>query len=570
MNLDTTFYQGNAVVRILSENPSKNEAVEVDAAFTLALSVLLMICAALTYQIKERKLYFIPDSAGTIFVGMAASAVLAIFSDDPSEYLSMVPGIAFYALLPLIVFEAGYCFECAVEFMQNLFPIVLFATLGCMISTFIVGYSVFYFAKRGWITSGIDTQNPMEALMFGALISATDPVATLSIMGNKELHVDGNLYSLVFGESVLNDAVSIVLFKTFEFYYNQHIVDFGLDDVLRCLLAFCIISASSIFVGLAMGLIQSYIYKNSNISNYPKMELSLLFLFCYCTYSVAQILSLSGIMALFVNGITVSRYNAYNLSHESHATSEHIFSSLASLAEHLLFLCMGLFTFSGLFTQYWNMKFALWGLLFCLIARGISIGCLSWISNNFRRNSVLITRPMQAMVWWAGLRGGIAFALSMNMPGPNKDSYAAVTLSICFFTTFICGGLTDFVLGKLGMKQKDQIRNVGTIAESTPLVPATATLSTRVPKKRRSAIVTESIGLSGLLKIHPSIAKRLDNAVRELDGAVRETAENAWQSIDTNYLRPLFGGDDITESERGEEARRFFYHSQESDKLAGV
>mmetsp|Transcript_13592 Transcript_13592/g.19488 ORF Transcript_13592/g.19488 Transcript_13592/m.19488 type:complete len:530 (+) Transcript_13592:151-1740(+) len=529
MDLGMQLYQSNTTVDIRSSKNTEVDAIEIEAAFTLALSVLLMCCSAVAYQIKERKLYFMPDSAGTILVGVAASAIMALLGHNFSSYLTIVPGIAFYALLPLIVFEAGYCFECSIEFMQNLFPILMYATIGAMISTFIIGYSVFYFAKWGLITSGIDTLNPMEALMFGALISATDPVATLSIMGNKELHVDGNLYSLVFGESVLNDAVSIVLFKTFEFYYNQHIVDFGLDDVLRCLLAFCIISASSIFVGLAMGLIQSYIYKNSNISNYPKMELSLLFLFCYCTYSVAQILSLSGIMALFVNGIVVSHYNAYNLSPESHSTSEHVFSTMASLAENLLFLCMGLFTFSGLLTQHWNMKFALWGLLFCFVARGISIGSISWVTNLLRPNHEKIAGPMQAMVWWAGLRGGIAFALSMNMPGPNKDTYASVTLSICFFTTFICGGLTDFALDKLGMKQIQE-----------PQVPFPIESTSLVGREMKSSKVRESFGLYGYLKMRHS-------AVRRLDTTVRSTAQSAWQSIDTIYLRPLFGGDNIEE-----------------------
>ena len=67
--------------------------------------------------------------------------------------------------------------------------------------------------QLGWIS--IDQNDPMEALLFGALISAVDPVATLSIMGNPELHCDPLLYSLVFGESVLNDAVAIVLFRVF-------------------------------------------------------------------------------------------------------------------------------------------------------------------------------------------------------------------------------------------------------------------------------------------------------------------------------------------------------------------
>ena len=74
---------------------------------------------------------------------------------------------------------------------------------GTIISTFIVGFATFYAGQLGWIT-GISTTNSMEALLFGALISAVDPVATLSIMGSPELQCNQMLYALVFGESVLN------------------------------------------------------------------------------------------------------------------------------------------------------------------------------------------------------------------------------------------------------------------------------------------------------------------------------------------------------------------------------
>jgi len=331
----------------------------------------------------------------------------------------------------------------------------------------------------------------------------------------------------------LNDAVSIVLFKTFEFYYHQHITDFGLDDRASVLIKFCIIAAFSMFIGLGMGLFQSYIYKHSHVSNYPTMELSVLFLFCYCTYSVAQSLSLSGVMALFINGIIVSHYNSYNLSEDSYTTSEHVFSTAASLAEHLLFLCMGLFTCSGLLKDNWNIKFALWGLLFSFIARGVSVGCLSWVSNLVRTRSKKISGPMQVVLWWAGLRGAIAFALSMNMPGPNKDTYAAVTLSICLFTTFVCGGLTDTVLGKMGMKQEEQ-SNDAFPRENTTLMPGV----------RKTTRFAKSVGMYGLLKMQHS-------TVRRLDVAVRETAEYAWQNFDETYLRPLFGGDEIRNSRYG-------------------
>jgi sodium/hydrogen exchanger 8 len=84
---------------------------------------------------------------------------------------------------------------------------------GTVVSAFVIGYLTYAAGLVGAVT--IDTSSPMQALVFGSLLSAVDPVATLSILGNPELNCDPLLYSLVFGESVLNDAVAITLFNTF-------------------------------------------------------------------------------------------------------------------------------------------------------------------------------------------------------------------------------------------------------------------------------------------------------------------------------------------------------------------
>jgi len=97
------------------------------------------------------------------------------------------------------------------RFFQNLSTIILFAVVGTIVSTFLVGSVIYGFSVAGVIP--LDSSSPLQSFLFGALISAVDPVATLSIMGHPELQCDPLLYSLVFGESVLNDAVAIVLFK---------------------------------------------------------------------------------------------------------------------------------------------------------------------------------------------------------------------------------------------------------------------------------------------------------------------------------------------------------------------
>jgi solute carrier family 9 (sodium/hydrogen exchanger), member 8 len=119
-----------------------------------------------------------------------------------------------------------------------------------MVSTFIIGYLTFYAGQLGWIQ--IDTNSPLEALLFGALISAVDPVATLSILGNPELNLDPLLYSIVFGESVLNDAVAIVLFNTFlKFYESQS--ELTSAAMAGLMVEFVVISLGSVACGVVTG-----------------------------------------------------------------------------------------------------------------------------------------------------------------------------------------------------------------------------------------------------------------------------------------------------------------------------
>lgn len=150
---------------------------------------------------------------------------------------SFSPEFFFFVLLPPIIFEAGYSLE-KKQFFENIGAICLFAFGGTIISAFVVGMLTFWSAQLG-IIHHVDKNNPMEALLFGSLISAVDPVATLSIMGSPELQCDNLLYSLVFGESVLNDAVAIVLFKTFHKYYDPEGPDFNRSVIPHALFSFC-------------------------------------------------------------------------------------------------------------------------------------------------------------------------------------------------------------------------------------------------------------------------------------------------------------------------------------------
>lgn len=410
----------------------------------------LIGCLLLAYAVKKSKIYYLPESAGALIVGMVLGGMARAFTDR-LELFTFSPEVFFFVLLPPIIFEAGYSLNWN-SFIDNIGAITLYAILGTIISTFAVGGFTFLAARVGLIRD-IDGENPMEALLFGALISAVDPVATLSILGNDDLNCDPLLYSLVFGESVLNDAVAISLFKVFVKYYDPSGPKWSESEIPNALLAFLIVSILSICIGVGLGLVTSFLFKHTDLSRYPKLETSLLFCFCYLCYATAESLELSGIMALFFNGVVLSHYNSYNLSSSAQMASEYIFTTLATVSETIVFLFMGMGVFTGGFKHY-DVLFSLLALILCLIGRVANIFPLSWVANCCRSPQNRISMQMQFVLWFAGLRGAIAFALAMNMPGPNKEVYTTVTLSICIFTTVVCGGLTDGVLTKFGMKQE--------------------------------------------------------------------------------------------------------------------
>lgn len=117
----------------------------------------------------------------------------------------------------------------------------------------------------------------------------------------------------MFGESVLNDAVAIVLFRTFLREYQEN-ESFTAGTLPSTLWSFFTISLASTSVGVLIGLSCSFLFKHTRIRDYPKFEISLLFLSSYGSYAFAEAVELSGIMSIFFTGVVLATYNTYNLS----------------------------------------------------------------------------------------------------------------------------------------------------------------------------------------------------------------------------------------------------------------
>ncbi len=143
-------------------------------------------------------------------IGVAAGLILKFM--DIENYLTNISNhfsrLFMLILLPPIIFESGFNME-KKYFFKNIGTIMLFAILGTMIAIF-ASAGMFY--ACGLFPAISPSFTPYESFAFGSLISATDPVAVLAIF--KEMNVDPTLYILIFGESIFNDAISIVMYRT--------------------------------------------------------------------------------------------------------------------------------------------------------------------------------------------------------------------------------------------------------------------------------------------------------------------------------------------------------------------
>jgi sodium/hydrogen exchanger 8 len=305
--------------------------------------------------------------------GDATSSHSQEFSNTALQFSEQ---IFFMALLPPIMFNSGYELKREL-FFRHIKPIVSFAAIGTTVSALVTGFLLWGVQQAGWM--GVVNPSLLELLTFGALIAATDTVSVLGVLQAKK--VDPHLFSLVFGESALNDAVAIVLFRSF-----SHLVEIGIDDK-RSLMGevalfaseFLLEAVGSPALGIILSLLFAFMFKRLDFEGTPILELSLYILLMYMPFILAEVLHLSGIVTIFFTGMSARRYIEPNVSDETKHNAEVIFKLVAYLAETCIFLDLGLsvFGFSGSF--HW--QFIGWCFMAALVGRAASIYPISFLFN---------------------------------------------------------------------------------------------------------------------------------------------------------------------------------------------
>lgn len=176
------------------------------------------------------------------------------------------------------------------------------------------------------------------------------------------------------------------------------------------------------------------------LRQYPSYEISIVLLSAYLSYVAADLAGLSGIVALFFSGVLMSHYHLYNIADESATALRHLLSTAAFMAENFVFIYMGVsvVAYSEYFTWDWGFIFV--NLVAIVIARMFNTFPMCLLANLGRPENDKIQWSYMFVIWFAGLRGAIAFALALNVSVPNRIHRTVIqstTLFTVMFTTLV-------------------------------------------------------------------------------------------------------------------------------------
>lgn len=431
-----------------------------------SMSIFFVLCVIalgilLIHLMLQTGFQYLPESIVVVFLGALIGLIINIMdlkniaNWKREEVFS--PTAFFLVLLPPIIFESGYNLHKG-NFFQNIGSILLFAIVGTTISALVIGSGIYLLG----LADVAYKLNFVESFAFGSLISAVDPVATVAIF--HALDIDPVLNMLVFGESILNDAISIVLTTTVMPSLSQSDGSGGTGDaILSAFNTFCMMFFASAGIGVIFALISALLLKHVDLRKHPSLEFGMMLAFTYAPYVLAEGIHLSGIMAILFCGIVMSHYTHFNLSTVTQITMQQTMRTLAFIAETCVFAYLGLAIFS--FRHRIEPAFVIWSVILCLLGRACNIFPLAWLVNRFREHK--ITNKMSFIMWFSGLRGAISYALSLHLDFKSAETRHVIittTLIIVLFTTLVFGGSTMPLLKVM------QVRNIITGYGMRPLV----------------------------------------------------------------------------------------------------
>ncbi len=415
----------------------------------------------------------VPFTVILVLIGMLLGNLSHTFHFMESlQGFSLSPEIMLFIFLPALIFESGFALD-ARQMLKDLPPILILAIPAMLMSTFVVGLGIWWALDIKLIV----------ALVFGALISATDPVAVVALF--KELGAPNRLNVLVEGESLLNDATAIVAFSILLGIAVEG-GGIGWSDADNIFLEFLRVFFGGALFGAFLGFVAcELLYRmHSGIA----VILTSSIVIAYASFVIAEhSFHISGVMAVVGSAIALRRFGVTRFREDTTHSIHEVWEVIALSCNSLLFLLVGLSVSTGaLFNQLGPILITI---ALVLSARALSVYSLVPLAVRWFRLPH-ISLGERHIMWWGGLKGGLAIAVVLSIPSdlPERQFLFEVTLGMVLFTLLVSAPtirpLMHFLgLSKISRGESLEYRNSLHTAEETSTKYLSSLASSKVVPK---------------------------------------------------------------------------------------
>ncbi|MHB1926763.1 MAG: cation:proton antiporter [Leptospirillum sp.] len=396
---------------------------------------MLLVVAAVASILAQR--IRIPVSATLVLAGV----LLTLLPYAPR--IALTKSLIFAVFLPPLVFEGALSISWK-ELRQDLFPVLVLASAGVLISMGITAVGMHWFLRWDWLPS----------MAFGALIASTDPVAVIALF--KSLDIRGRLRLLVESESLFNDVVAVVLFGLVLSLSKAHPGQSGFLTVSGHLLY---LAAGSVMCGFLVSWATHLLAGRTQDLMIGNL---LTFVAAFGSFTLADSFHLSGILACVVAGISIGNSKTFlGFSSNGRASLLALWETIAFIVNSVIFVLIGVRIAHENFLSDWMT--ASFAIIIVLLSRAGTVYPLSAL---FRSGRWRLKMSHQHILFWGGLRGPLALALSLGLPEsfPDKDAIVSLTFAVVAFSIIVQGLTIGPIMKKTGLGEG----GIGSVSAGRP------------------------------------------------------------------------------------------------------
>ncbi|KAL4441140.1 hypothetical protein ABPG74_002090 [Tetrahymena malaccensis] len=438
----------------------------------LLMSAILVIQSGVGSFFAHKKIRMFHESGVAILLGMILSAICK-FCFDYS--LKLNKQVFLYGFLPIIVFAEGFSLKKR-HFFKNMMPIILYGLLGTIITMATTAILTQIVTEKGLVYIQIPSSNnvnqnqdqdqdydddtslsepilfmPKEILLFASALSSKDSFMASTMVDH---HSFPRIFHIIFGEGIVNDATSLLLFDSFDQLVDEEkTIQWNiLPNILLNFIKSLVVSLS---VGISFGILCSLILKYFTFIQKTVIHEALIIFFCsFCSYSLVECLHLSGVVSLLFCGIVCGHFAFYNLSEKGMICCNYTFHIISSGAENCLFAYIGFTTFNT-YDYAWSFSFIGFVLVFLIASRILSVFVTSFITDLilrcFNKRYDVSFRDQIVLAFTGMSRGVLGYILVQRLDTYNtQDDFYLVlqstVVALTVLTTFLFGLITPKIV----------------------------------------------------------------------------------------------------------------------------